>query len=858
MNTKTPQLCRRFVSRPGLFLSSLLTVVALLSPSAVRATDGVWGTAATGGLWSNTANWSGGLVADGSGASADFSTLNLTANNTVLFDAPHTLGSLRFGDTTTAFFNWTLSNNGNPANILTLLAASGVTPSITITNGYCTNNLVIAGTNGFSVNGSAAISGLALGAANTFTGDLTVNAGSGAAANWLSVFAYNVGALGGSATATNSVVLVGSATTRAMLYLNVSGASYPVYNSLILRPTGTANVSRAELHSAVGSATWNGNILLDGVSTSVNPRCDIYCDVASSTLTINGNITTTNNFVGQMTFRGLNSGNGVLNGNVNVPGAIVDKNDGGTWLINSVGNIWSSTTITYGTLKLGANNALPIANLSLFTSGSGSAVFDMNGYNQTVTGLIAAAGGANLQRISDAVGTSVLTVSNAVDCTYAGVLLSGLTLNKVNTGKLTLSGTNTYAGSTVIGAGTLVVTSKGSISNSTSISIASGARFDVAGLTSTIALGASQTLVGKGGTLAGNLNMNLGALALNYASGTPALTVTNGTLAFNGNAVTVTVSGTALGAGVYKLIATTNSGVVAGTLPASVTISGLGTTAGAALQIIGGELYLVVGATSTALAASANPSGFHDGATLTAIVQTNGVTAGDATGTFAFYTNGVALTANAVAGGSAGFSLNALPRGTSLITAVYSGDANYLPSTNSLSQVVTNHLPVAVDMVCTRAKGVSLKIALASLLANVTDADGDPISLVSVGAGTNSATIMTDSSYVYYLPSTGASANDNDSLTYTVSDGMGGTATANIQVEVISATGLAQMSVPTDGVVNIKFFGVPNYTYVVQTTTNLATAWWNLSTNTAGNDGSWLFTDLNATNSQQYYRSAQP
>ena len=117
---------------------------------------------------------------------------------------------------------------------------------------------------------------------------------------------------------------------------------------------------------------------------------------------------------------------------------------------------------------------------------------------------------------------------------------------------------------------------------------------------------------------------------------------------------------------------------------------------------------------------------------------------------------------------------------------------------------------------------------------------------------------MTDSSYVYYLPSTGASANDNDSLTYTVSDGMGGTATANIQVEVISATGLAQMSVPTDGVVNIKFFGVPNYTYVVQTTTNLATAWWNLSTNTAGNDGSWLFTDLNATNSQQYYRSAQP
>jgi hypothetical protein len=59
-------------------------------------------------------------------------------------------------------------------------------------------------------------------------------------------------------------------------------------------------------------------------------------------------------------------------------------------------------------------------------------------------------------------------------------------------------------------------------------------------------------------------------------------------------------------------------------------------------------------------------------------------------------------------------------------------------------------------------------------------------------------------------------------------------------------------------VVNIKFFGIPNYTYVVQTTTNLAVPWWTLSTNTASTNGSWQFTDPNATNSQQYYRSAQP
>jgi hypothetical protein len=34
--------------------------------------------------------------------------------------------------------------------------------------------------------------------------------------------------------------------------------------------------------------------------------------------------------------------------------------------------------------------------------------------------------------------------------------------------------------------------------------------------------------------------------------------------------------------------------------------------------------------------------------------------------------------------------------------------------------------------------------------------------------------------------------------------------------------------------------------------------WWTLSTNTASTNGSWQFTDPNATNTQQYYRSAQP
>ena len=66
------------------------------------------------------------------------------------------------------------------------------------------------------------------------------------------------------------------------------------------------------------------------------------------------------------------------------------------------------------------------------------------------------------------------------------------------------------------------------------------------------------------------------------------------------------------------------------------------------------------------------------------------------------------------------------------------------------------------------------------------------------------------------------------------------------------------MSLPMNGVVKITFFGIPNFAYVVQTTTNLSVPWWTISTNIAGTNGSWLFTDPNATNAQQYYRLSQP
>jgi autotransporter-associated beta strand protein len=164
---------------------------------------------------------------------------------------------------------------------------------------------------------------------------------------------------------------------------------------------------------------------------------------------------------------------------------------------------------------------------------------------------------------------------------------------------LFLTGTNTYSGNTVVSSGTLALTGSASISNTPNITIASNAKLDVSGLTTTFSLGSGQTLTGSGatGTINSNVNMNLGSLALNYTNGTPTLTVTNGTLTFNNNATAVTVLGaTPLAVGSYRLVSAGTGGAVAGSVNTAPTVNGAGVVAGHAvsLSIVSGELYLVV------------------------------------------------------------------------------------------------------------------------------------------------------------------------------------------------------------------------------------------------------------------------
>jgi len=95
---------------------------------------------------------------------------------------------------------------------------------------------------------------------------------------------------------------------------------------------------------------------------------------------------------------------------------------------------------------------------------------------------------------------------------------------------------------------------------------------------------------------------------------------------------------------------------------------------------------------ATALGASASPASpsiYGQTVVFTATVQTNGAMAVGATGNVVFLVSGTAVATNALANGLASYTSSGLNAGSYSIQAVYSGDNNYLPSMNTLTQVVS-------------------------------------------------------------------------------------------------------------------------------------------------------------------------
>ncbi len=115
--------------RNGFFLGTSLASLALMATAATAQTNGTWA-APTSGDYNDSGNWVGGVIANGSGATADFSQIDLNGDISVNIGSNRTLTNLVFGDTNLATGGTVeVSSTSSPISTVTL---AGAAPTITV------------------------------------------------------------------------------------------------------------------------------------------------------------------------------------------------------------------------------------------------------------------------------------------------------------------------------------------------------------------------------------------------------------------------------------------------------------------------------------------------------------------------------------------------------------------------------------------------------------------------------------------------------------------------------------------------------------------------------------------------------
>jgi fibronectin-binding autotransporter adhesin len=632
-------------------LYTWIVLIATLTSSALGA-DGIW-TNTSGGTWSTAGNWSGGVVANGSDATADFSTLNITANPTVTLDTARTIGNLIFGDAVTASNDWTVSG----ANTLTL--ASSGTPTINVVNRTVTISSVVATSVGFTKTGIGTL--VFTGNNTAITGTVTIGGGQLTLSGNGRLNAEFAGQSG-----QPTLVIEGGGSVLLDSSVNNFSDRIPSNNTTTLRGGSLSLISNSS-----GTFETINPVFGTGFST-------ISLDAPSSQqVTLFFNSAPTRSVGATALFRGDTLGadagfnvsqikgntssifptlsNGSPSGGTGTSAGIVPYLIGDATLTGNGTDFVTYVQTSSGASSVDGYKPLDATNyVTSFASGNNvklssaasTATLTINALNltNTGTGTVATINSGETLTLSTGALISAGSVANTINGgnLTAGVnsvtsrelilhVVSGLTVNsaivdqsgnavklvKSSGGTLTLNGTNSYGGGTWINAGTLQVTNDGNLG------AASGAI--------TITGGTLQTL----GTFATGrgITLNAGTNTFNINAGT---TLTeNGAIGGTGGLTMATGTGTlVLGA---SNSFTGGINLNAGTLSVS-TDSNLG-GAGGGLTLAGGTLNPTASfSTARGIVLSSGTINVNSGATFTTqgtISGTGGLTKAGGTGTLA-------------------------------------------------------------------------------------------------------------------------------------------------------------------------------------------------------------------------------
>ncbi len=298
----------------------------------------------------------------------------------------------------------------------------------------------------------------------------------------------------------------------------------------------------------------------------------------------------------------------------------------------------------------------------------------------------------------------------------------------------------------------------------------------------------------------------------------------------------------------------------AGTYP--ITAGGASST-NYAIGFVAGQLVINKAGTAGNVASSKNPALPGETVTFSLSVSAVAPGAGTPTGTVQFRIDGSVAGTAPLSGGTATYSNSSLSLGTHTVVAEYAGDGNFTGTTNTLSSVqLINTPPVAGPDTIERDPTNGVKVTIATLLSNDTDADGDVISFVSVsGTSAHGGTVSRQGNWIFYTPPAGFT--NVDSYTYTISDGRGapvtGAVTVNIRADNVPSPNLVITDLG-DGSYLIRFDGIPGKTYRIQWTESVETPnWQTLGSRTANDVGLFEYTDRPPSGSpKRFYRSVYP
>lgn len=179
----------------------------------------------------------------------------------------------------------------------------------------------------------------------------------------------------------------------------------------------------------------------------------------------------------------------------------------------------------------------------------------------------------------------------------------------------------------------------------------------------------------------------------------------------------------------------------------------------------------------------------------------------------------------------------------------------------------TSHLgrdrpPLAIPDSAGRQAGSSLKISVFKLLANDSDADGDFLQVLSVSSlSGHGGVVQLEWPWIYYTPPSGY--DGVDTLSYTISDGFGGTATATVTIIIDSNNGdparnIIALDILPDGHPRVRFTGVPGFVYHIETSPDAST-WSRVGDRTADSLGQFEYIDpVPTAEPLKFYRSVWP